>query len=593
MNHSPDTGSHYLTTTLAVFAAALLLSGCVNTQKTIDPYAGKTAPSITPASRPAITPAEQADHARNVLMPALASISGRIASYEQKLSNWQALQSRQVSLNLSPDQATQITTCSNKVTDIQAAYQRLHSTLLNEQSVSLSRQLITNSLRTLEQKDINYLEGNCPELIASLNSTAGSNVNVAGIQPVELSLNAALENGDYGAVIRSYEAMSLAPGQYADNGTTYAYGLALLKNRREQDGQRVLEELLNRIRGQGQGNWELTLLQQLGDLEFALKNYPAARSRYEELDQTYAASGTVTALAQQQLAALAANPVQNDEIRDYSALLLSYLTYNPQRDGFTVVQQAQAFTQKHPVSTVSVLVSDLTVKAGRDAEQWFSRLLTKAEQLHAGQNTAQALQLLEQVPLDILPMDKQDILRNKKETLALNMNSRGSNLSDQPISQNLSAENNITGSQPILPVPVTALQETWNQGIMLLRSKEYDQAIGIFSGLVNTSYGSRANQKITEASQLAAKEDRKKAAEFFQRANSATATGTRKQLLLSSQSLLMGILEKYPQAGIEDKVRRNLNRLNRELASIEQAEMQFSPNDLNEATGTTEHILPQ
>ena len=594
MNHSPDTGSHCIITALTVLAAALLISGCVNTQKTIDPYAGKTAPPVTPAARPTVSQAAQADHARNVLMPALASITGRITSYEQKLQSWQELQSRQPSLNLSPDQTMQVTTCSNKATDIHAAYQRLRSNLLSERTISGAQQLISGSLQTLKEKDITYLEGNCPKLTASLaNSSAGTSFSTAPIQMVDLSLNAALDNGDYAAVIRSYEAMNLSPGQYADNGATYAYGMALLKTGREQDGQQVFEELLGRIRQQGQANWELTLLQQLADLDFGLRNFPAARSRYEELNRSYAASGTIIERARQQLATLDAAPVKNDEIRDYAALLLSYLTYNPQRDGFTVVQQAQAFSLKYPVSTVGSTVSELTARSSQDAELWFARLLSKADQLNADQNGGLALQLLEQIPPDILPMDKQDLLRQKKESMTVTINNNGPVINEVPLQPILTDGNNTITSEPIPPVPVTALQETWNQGIVYLKSKEYDEAIAVFSGLKNTSYGSRANQKIAEASQLAAKEDRTRAAELFQRANSATDPAARKQLLLSSRSLLMGILQKYPQAGIENKVRRNLSRLNQELAVIEQAEMQVVPSGVNVSEETTEQLLPQ
>jgi tetratricopeptide (TPR) repeat protein len=596
MNHSPDTGSYCLKTALAVFAAALLISGCVNNQKTIGPYSGTNVPPVPPVVRPAVSQAEQADHARNVLMPALASISGRIANYEQKLQEWQELQSRQASLNLSPDQAMQVTTCSNKASDIHAAYQRLHSSLLSEETITGSRQLITGALQTLEQKDINYLEGNCPGLTASFTTTLpGSNVVMDPVQTVDLSLKAALENGDYGAVIRSYEGMSLSPGQYPDNGTTYAYGLALLKNGREQEGQQVFEKLLERIRLQGQGNWELTLLQQLADLDFGLREFPAARSRYEELNTSYAAAGSMVEWAGQQLTAIDAAALKHDEMRDYAALLLSYLTYNPQRDGFTVVQQAQAFFVRYPVSTVSSIVSELTAKASQDAEQWFSSLMNRADQLNADQNGGLALQLLEQVPPDILPRDKQDLLRQKKESISITVNNANSVAGKMLPQQNQPEINDTILSEPIPPVPVTALQETWNQGIVHLKAKEYDQAIGIFSGLKNTSYGSRAHLKIAEASQLAAREDRTRAAELFQRANSATDPAARKQLLLSSRSLLMGILQKYPQAGIEDKVRRNLSRLNQELAVIEQAEMQFTPptRGSNVSSETTEQLLPQ
>ena len=103
-----------------------------------------------------------------------------------------------------------------------------------------------------------------------------------------------------------------------------------------------------------------------------------------------------------------------------------------------------------------------------------------------------------------------------------------------------------------------------------MQAKEYDAAIQTFSGLLNTSYGTRAGMQIEEASRLAAQDDRKKAAELFVRANRTTDPEARKQLLLSSRALLQDILQKYPQSGLEDKIRRNLNRIDQELGAIDQ-----------------------
>ena len=42
----------------------------------------------------------------------------------------------------------------------------------------------------------------------------------------------------------------------------------------------------------------------------------------------------------------------------------------------------------------------------------------------------------------------------------------------------------------------------------------------------------------------------------------------KKTLLLSSKALLEKILQKYPQAGLEAKVKRNLSRVDQDLASL-------------------------
>ena len=102
-----------------------------------------------------------------------------------------------------------------------------------------------------------------------------------------------------------------------------------------------------------------------------------------------------------------------------------------------------------------------------------------------------------------------------------------------------------------------------------MRAKEYDQAIGVFETLTETPYGDRSIEKIIEASQLAAKEDRREAAELFVQAGNAPDRNTQVALLLKSRGLLQGILNKYPQSGLVEKARRNLETIEDQIRSID------------------------
>jgi hypothetical protein len=119
-------------------------------------------------------------------------------------------------------------------------------------------------------------------------------------------------------------------------------------------------------------------------------------------------------------------------------------------------------------------------------------------------------------------------------------------------------------------LPISALQENWDQAVADAQAKKYDESIALFSGLLNTSYGAEARKQIEDISRIAAQENRKQAAELFVRSNRATTPEAQKKLLLSSRSLLEDILRKYPQSGLSDKVRRNLSRIDQELAGMEE-----------------------
>ncbi len=582
-----STGLQRLCPLLFVLVGAIVLQGCMGGKETVGPYRSGSAVAdpaqqATKSVSPSGAASENSSYARDVILPALSRINDRISAYEKKSQSWQGISSRIYSLNLAPAQREQLSSCRQQVTDLLAEYKQIHDQLLSDQSMDASRQLINRTLPKIQKRDISYIEGNCPRLLNNYGYGSVSNSPAAGMPSLESSMTEALARGDYGQVISSYQAMSLSPGEPPVIGVKYAYGIALMKSGREQEARQVFVELLNRVRLENQVQMELKLLKLLGDLEFGLGDYRSARSRYGELERLSGASGKQDDWARRQLNALDAATAQAEEIRAYGALLLAYLTYNPQRDGFTVVQQAQSFQQSFPISVVRTSVGEIARKAEKEAEQWFAGVLEQVNRLSSQQNNQEALLLIERIPATILPLDKQAILKRKKQSLTAPVTGSVGSSDDiqeeildanDPFASPVSAGAEQPGSSDTAVadhVTVTALQETWNRGMTDMQAKKYDSAIEIFSGLLNTSYGTRARIQIEEASRLAAQDDRKKAAELFVRANRSTDPEARKQLLLSSRALLQDILQKYPQSGLEDKIRRNLNRIDQELGAIDQ-----------------------
>lgn len=583
---------------LSALVPALMLSGCMGSKKAVGPYTGRTQsepPGVTQQTVQPFQPtgpasADQTAYARDLLMPALARINGRITAYEQKEQFWQDLTSRTDFSTLSSGQINQLSGCRLQASGLLVDYKQLHDQLLSDQSMDSSRWLISRSLPAVEKKDIAYLEGDCTRLCYGSGFSSASGNTVAEMQALEASMATALADGDYGRVISDYQSLPLAPGEQPGFSASYSYGVALMKSGREQEASRVFNNLLVHIREQDQGQLEFKLLQLLGDLDFGLKNYTAARSRYEEIERVYGTLGAQTDRVRHQLAVLDSVDMHSEEVGSYAALLLNYLAYDPQRDGFTVVQQAQAFQQRYPVSVVGSSVVELTWKANEDAEKWFVGLLERVDRLSAEQKSQEALLLIERVPHDILPLDKQAILKLRMNALAnpLSIGQAETGTIQEEILQTTGptapaiapepGETGYTGNTPVGYVPVTALQETWDQGMTNMQAKDYDKAIEVFDGLLNTSYGIKAGLQIEEASRLAAQDDRKKAAELFIRANRTTDLDTRKEFLLSSRVLLEDILRKYPKSGLEEKVRRNLSRIDQELAAVEQT---FAPEQVN------------
>ena len=139
----------------------------------------------------------------------------------------------------------------------------------------------------------------------------------------------------------------------------------------------------------------------------------------------------------------------------------------------------------------------------------------------------------------------------------------------RPKETNHSTESRKKTSSPPKQPSDTALQKKWGKAEKAFQATEYDKAIALYADLLNTSLDTQARKKMKKISLTAGQEARRKAANFFQRANSATDLKVKKQHLLSSRTLLEDILQKYPLAGLDAKVKRNLSRVDKELATLD------------------------
>ena len=560
---------------LSLVLSLTLISGCAMSRHMISPYEGRArreaAVQQEPVRQPAARPAPQSGGrqveasggpgqpqepvvANDVLMPVLTLINDRIFAYEQKLKEWKKLNDRAATLHLGQEQVDRINTCRQQLQEILLGYNALHKRLLGKRSLSSVQLLAGTTLLDLEKRDIEYLESDCSRLLATDTDKGmpqwieGSRSNALR-QAVEAIKDAA-EKSEYAQVIALYEKLPLAPGEEAPYEASYRYGIALMKSHREADARKVFSDLLTATRNRDQAQREFRLMQLLGDLNFGLGLYDAARDRYEEIMRIYKALGEKNEWARQQLAALKVSGQQGDEVRAYAALLMSYLAYMPDRDGFKVVEQAEKFVQTYPYSPVSSSADHIVEESRRLAEKWFSDLMARVDSLEQEKKFQEALLLIERIPRDILPLDKQEALKSRTGELT-------------------TAESIAIETERL--VREQTLQEDWNTAMAHLEAREYDQAIESFGKLLGTSYDAKARARIDEAMRLAAQEDRQRAAELFVRANRTHDQQSRIKLLLASRNLLQGILVKYPQSELVGKVKRNLARIEEELKAIDPA----------------------
>ncbi len=550
-----------------LLATTVFSGGCVADKQMIPPYQGRAQREAAmqqpgyeheqpvveepvPAGRTPESPAPglQITADDDLLLPLLTHINERIFFYEQKLAAWKPPTGQEV-VPGSTEPSSASEDCRRRMEGILSQYNALHRQILQKDSITTGDLLKGETLLNLEKQDFQFLESDC-NVSAAVEQAADRSQSteqaLSGRKAQEIS--EAYAAGDYEKTIREYENLLGETFRDPPYEVSLAYGKALVKTGRESDGRKVLKDLLARIRRNDQALWEFQLMQLIGDLDFALGTYDSARSQYDEIVNIYKELSEKNNWAKEQLSALNVADEQSEEVKAYSELLRSYLAYNPNRDGFTVVQKAETFVDTYPYSLVASSADHLVTISRKKAEQWYQNLLQQVNDLAAKEKYQEALLVLERVPRTILPLEKQQELAAKATELTT--------------TEAITRETRQLAQEQ-------QLQEDWNAGMTFLERKEYDQAIEAFNKLLDSSYGDRARARIDEAANLAAQEDRKRAAELFVRSNRTSDLESRKRLLLSSRQLLQDILIKYPQSDLVNKVQRNLQRIDKEINAID------------------------
>jgi len=481
---------------------------------------------------------------RDQSMAALTLINNRIYTYEQKLEEWNEAERKPVFLALSEEKLNKFNECKSQLHDILVEYNGLQKRLLQQNRADSAQLLAGDTLLQLNQQDIDYLEGGCSRLLVELKTTTPPRPEA--VATADPQVKAAFEGADYDRVITLYGQAASTPGLIPAYETTFQYGQALLKNHQEALARKVFTDLLARVRQQqGQDALLFQLIQVTGDLDFSAGSYDEARRHYEELVRLSMERGAhKEEWAGLQLAGLQYGSAKPEEMKEYSALLKNYLAFTPKRDGYAVAEQAEKFLLTYPASRLVASVNSIDKTTREQSDAWLNQGIKRIEAL-ANERKSQESQTAAQ-PADPGNAPGQGGVDVVKSTAP-------------PAST----------AQQVPAFDEKALQEDYNKGMKLLEAKEYDKAIEAFTKLSRTPYEEKARVRIEEAAKLGAQEDRQKAADLFVRSSSSRDPEGKKKLLLSSRQLLQGILVKYPQSGLTDKVQKNLSRIEEELRSID------------------------
>ena len=111
--------------------------------------------------------------------------------------------------------------------------------------------------------------------------------------------------------------------------------------------------------------------------------------------------------------------------------------------------------------------------------------------------------------------------------------------------------------------------EMLHQANMLVDDGKLEEAYEAFSSLVDSDYAEQAEAGMERAGNLIAYEWRKRASALFLKATSETKKQRRLEGLMASRDLLLHVLQHYPGSDYEDKIRRNLETVERAIREVD------------------------
>lgn len=509
----------------------------------------KTSPFARPLEQQEGAGLLAAESSGGLKPPALEGIHARIDAYGKKFVRWNALNT--AGSQLSEEQKAMMAGCYQKMQRILADYNTLRTAVEGSDPGDIAANSVYSArMLAVQQADLELVDGECGALVAPEPAGAApAGQQGQGLASVDKQIETLAAVRDYQGIEQAWQQLSPAQQEQVGSAAQLLYADALVYLQKEEQAAELYRRIIDSKEAAGTPSAELMLLRKkLADLAIATGRYQDAQGQYIQISKDYLALGSVDSWAKQHLAILSGDQMSSAELADYSGLVRNYLGYIPSQDGFRFVWEAEKFLSSHPNSTVASNVDTMRKEMAGQAEAWFNGILAEVDRLAKEKKYQEATALIKAQRPDMINDQQLDLLNARNDELVL--------------AEAVEQETAKMAKQQ-------ELDQTWNSGLQLVNAGRYDEAIKVFDGMMETEYGAKADAKIVEISSMAAKDDRRKAADLFIRFTKTQDLEIRKRLLIESRSLLKGILAKYPRADITDKVLGNIQRVEQEMNAID------------------------
>ncbi|MCK5069135.1 MAG: tetratricopeptide repeat protein, partial [Desulfocapsa sp.] len=354
-------------------------------------------------------------------LPEMQYIKDRIFEYGRKLDRWKELDDQAIVMDLDEQASEEMVRCFRDLQKVLNGYNRIHESLLRNDSFDSENQITSDEVMKLEKRDILFLESSCGRLLKS-GDDKGEGWEERGEQAdlpqIETLIERYAGSSEFEEVVQVWQQIPTYQLDRVHINTRISYGNALMSLHQENEAAKIYQEVIDLMTSSNDQRTDILSLRKiLADLYTASGEYDKAEEQYREISNDYSDLAKIEDWATLQLSILERSEANSPELQGYSALLRNYLGYSAQRDGYKLVWQADEFLAEYPYSAVASNVDIIKSSTMTRADQWLASFIAEVDAMAAEERFQDALLMLETLPEDILSGEKLIEIRKKSDDL--------------------------------------------------------------------------------------------------------------------------------------------------------------------------------
>jgi tetratricopeptide (TPR) repeat protein len=336
-------------------------------------------------------------------LPTMSYINDRLFEYGRKLDRWKALDRKSADAKLTPEDSEQMVVCFRQLQGVLNGYGDLRGKLLQTTDVEEAQKAANSQIWSLQKDDIEFIEGPCGALLKDKKDEGAGwtqREDGADLGQQETLIDRYASTHEYEEVVKIWQQIPENQSSRAHLRTKVQYANALAHLQQVDKAAQIYKQVVEQMAVSDEQATDLVSLRKvLADLYTAAGDYPSALAQYNKIADDFQNLSKIQEWAKQQVSILDRAKEDSPELKEYSNILKNYLSFQPQRDGYKIVWQADQFLKDYPYSSVASNVDTIRASVQQAADKWFGGVMSEVDRLNKQKRYDDGLKLLETVQI--------------------------------------------------------------------------------------------------------------------------------------------------------------------------------------------------